>query len=166
MFKTQIESILTLDVHSRRFFQGCYAIDRLPNRHGSTPLPRRSAYVINYDEHDQPGSHWVAVFCDEAGRIDFFDSAGEPPLEDTRLHNFLGLRLDGRGGARQPPSVNFNPVQLQRNLSNACGFYSVYFILQRARQRTANDILHILASSNSDFVVKDHIYSRYRAIFT
>ena len=81
MFKTQIEAILSLDYHSKSYFQGCFAIDRLPQKRKA----RSSAYVINYDEHDKDGSHWIAVLSDQAGNVEFFDSSGQPPLLDQTI---------------------------------------------------------------------------------
>lgn len=150
MFKTQIEAILSLDYHSKTYFQGCFAIDRLPQKRKA----RSSAYVINYDEHNKNGSHWIAVLSDEAGNVEFFDSSGQPPL-DVRCKKFVG------------PNYSFSTVKLQQMFSNACGFHCIYYILHRSRNRSANDILHVLSSGkNSDFIVKDYIYSRYKPIFT
>ena len=39
-----------------------------------------SAYVINSETHDQPGEHWVAVYFDQHGRGEYFDSYGLPSL--------------------------------------------------------------------------------------
>ena len=82
MYKSQIQSILQLDSHSKRYFKGVFAIDELP-----WLLPM-SGYVINYDEHNKEGSHWVAVFAN-AKTVEYFDPNGQQPL-DKRLSDFIG----------------------------------------------------------------------------
>ena len=148
MYKSQIQAVLGLDAQARRKFKGVFAIDKLPKM-----CKKDSAYVINYDEHDESGSHWIAVFKDKKGNTEFFDSAGHPPI-DERLSNFIGQ------------TFSYNPYQLQLDLSNACGFYSTYFIIQRSRKVCARRILNVLCRTNSDFVVKSYMYSRYKPIFT
>lgn len=147
MFKTQIEAILKLDSESREYFKGVFSIDKLP-----TVCHPKSAYVINYDKSDEPGSHWVAVFRDEAGDIEFFDSFGIPPI-DSRCANFIGL------------NYSYNPYKLQPDLTNSCGFYSTYFVLKRSRKVHSNDILNLLVRSNSDYIVKNFLYNVYKPIF-
>ena len=146
MFKTQIETILHLDASSREYFRGVYAIDQLPR------LASSAAYVINYDESDEEGSHWVALF-NHKGSIDYFDSTGNPPL-DIRLQQFIG------------DTYSYNPFQLQQVLGNACGFYSTYYILQRSRNKSSNDMLRLLTRTNSDYIVKKFLYNHYKPIFS
>ena len=145
MYKTQIETILKLDSQSKQNFKGVYPIDQLPKRALS------GSYVINYDSHDQPGSHWVAVLS-QNGCVEYFDSSGQPPL-DVRLQTFVG------------PDYKFNPFQLQRVMDNSCGFYCVYYILQRSRNCTSNDIISVLARTNSDYIVKTYVYKYFKPIF-
>ena len=144
MFRHQIETILTLDVATRDLFCGVYPMNQLPTR-------QEGAYVINMDDHDEPGSHWVAVF-DNNGVVEYVDSYGYPPI-DVRCLQFLGSEY------------YYNKVKLQKQYSNACGFYCIYYILKRARGLTANDIIRNLKRTNSDFVVKNFLYSHYKPVF-
>jgi len=44
--------------------------------------------VINLDNHDQGGSHWVSLFADlEKSQVYFFDSVGQPPRK--RIRKFI-----------------------------------------------------------------------------
>jgi hypothetical protein len=141
MFKSQIESILKLDYTSKKYFKGVYSIDQLPRR-------ERGAYVINLDNHDEPGSHWVAVF-DDGENVEYFDSFGVHP---TCL-KFLG------------PNAVYSTANLQPLMSNACGFYCVYFIIKRSYNFPMNDILTVLSKTDSHYVVKNYLYSRYSLVF-
>ena len=78
MFKSQIESILKIENSTKSGFQGVFPIDLLPSR-------QKGSYVINLDEHDQPGSHWVAVY-DDGDKVEYFDSFGVRPT----CTSFLG----------------------------------------------------------------------------
>lgn len=142
MYKRQIETVLTLD--ARTPFRGVYPMDRLPEQRKS------GAYVINTDNHDQPGSHWVAVYDD--GKVEYMDSYGLPPT-DPRCLKFLGQHF------------SYNTIGVQQLYSNACGFYCVYFLLQRARGHSADVIMSMLSRTDSDFIVKSFIYSRYKPVF-
>ena len=187
MYKSQIETVLNLDAHSRQVFTGCYAIDELKTRAKSSKSRRwpssggrvggrgrfRRACIINYDESDEPGSHWVAVYNALSSwpthtsssslssswsslSPEFFDPAGLPPLDDRIKCYLLG------------PNYTYNPNVLQQVQGNACGFYCVYYILQRSRSVSSNDIIEFLSamtSSRSDYYVKDYIYSQFKPIF-
>ena len=188
MYKQQISSVLSLDVKTKRQFRGVYAMDRLPcNR-------RPGLYVINMDNHNEPGSHWVAVYVGSgdsiaavalayrnamvtmvgnemvgnamvgnamagnamAGngcRVEYFDSYGRAP-SDPRLLHFLGSKY------------RYNSIVLQRPLSSSCGYYCLYFLLQRARGVSANEIVYTLSRTDSDFVVKNYVLTRYKYVFS
>ena len=94
----QIDAILRNDYMTKHLFKGVYPVDMLPKSCDGM-------YVINTDEHDQPGEHWVAVYNDE-----YFDSFGFPPL-DPRIRDFMGS------------TIIHNDVPLQQMLTNACGFH-------------------------------------------
>ena len=145
MYKRQLQAVLSLDAYTKRLFQGVYAMDRLPTRNNG-------AYVINMDNHDEPGSHWVAVFVDN-GAVEYFDSYGRAPT-DSRLLHFLG------------PNFSYNSVALQRLFTTVCGYFCLYFLLKRARGVSSSQIVHMLARTDSGFVVKEYVLSRYKPIFS
>ena len=141
MFKSQIESILKLENSTKSGFQGVFPIDLLPSR-------QTGSYVINLDKHDQPGSHWVAVY-DDGEKVEYFDSFGIPPTCRT----FLGS------------TAVYSTAHIQPLMSNACGFYCVYFIIKRANNIPMFDILNLLSRTDSHFLVKNYLYSRYSCVF-
>ena len=55
-----------------RHFDGVFSIDNLPDD------PR--LLVCNTDPSDKPGRHWIAIYVDDDGRVDFFDSFGRRPI--------------------------------------------------------------------------------------
>ena len=141
MYRRQIETVLKLEPATRKIFRGVYPIDRLPRR---TP----GAYVISLDKHDEPGSHWVAV-VDDGKRVEYFDSYGLPPSITT----FLGYK------------AVYSTVPLQPLYSNACGFYCIYYIIQRSLGNSMSEILYLLSRIDSHYVVKTLLYQKYAGVF-
>ena len=139
----QINAILQRDCMTKHLYHGEFPMDQLP-----TLQP--GAYIINSDDHDEPGEHWFAVFNDKC--VEYFDSYGLEPLDD-RLFDFLG------------DNYVYNATYLQQLFSNACGFYCVYYILHRARGHCMDDIIDILKRSDGDFIVKEFLYRHYKPLF-
>ena len=139
----QINAILEYDCMTKDLYHGEFPMDQLPTlQHG--------AYIINTDDHDEPGEHWLAVYVDKD--VEYFDSFGLFPL-DSRLEHFLG------------DDYLYNAAPMQQIFSNACGFYCVYYILHRARGHSMVDIINVLKRSDGDFVVKDFLYRHYKPLF-
>lgn len=70
-------------------------------------LPKSGCYVLNLDEMDDHGTHWVAVFNDE-----YYDSYGLPPPEKLS-------------------ALSYNMVQHQKINSPLCGLYSCFYLYCR-----------------------------------
>ena len=139
----QINAILECDMMTKDLYHGEFPMDQLP-------ALQRGAYIINTDDHDEPGQHWLAIYYDEV--VEYFDSFGLLPL-DSRLEEFIG------------EDYVYNVTPLQQLYSNACGFYCVYYILHRARGHSMFDIIDTLKRSDGDFVVKDFLYRHYKPLF-
>ena len=50
-------------------FHGVYSRDNLPK------ITKKGAYVINLDEHENTGTHWIALFV-KTNEVIYFDSFG------------------------------------------------------------------------------------------
>ena len=119
------------------------SIDKLPQSITDYPL----SLIINTDESDQPGEHWIAVYIVSPKEAEFFDSYGhEPCYMDDRLCHFLSNY-----------NVLYNSQPFQGPLSVVCGHYCVLFILHRSRGVSFYDILHVLNSVNSDDLVEHNL---------
>lgn len=65
-------------IHNIRHFKGCFMNDELEGRIG----PNECA-VVNYENSDQGGSHWVAYYNrQDFDVVCYFDSMGLPPTEE------------------------------------------------------------------------------------
>lgn len=76
--------------------------------------------IFNLDEHDQPGSHWVAVFINSKNKtIEYFDSLGHKPIENiSRTLNIINFKL-------------ITNVLIHQTGNNACGLYAILFIIYK-----------------------------------
>ena len=107
-------------------FYGVYSADTLPNPQDITPL---GSIIVNYDTHDKPGSHWVAIIITQ-NSVDWFDSFGMKPDADdlilghkTYFHRWL-KELCQRLGIK---SYSYNTADLQALSGKTCGHYSLWF---------------------------------------
>jgi len=122
-----------------RDFDGVFSIDTLPEN------PR--LLVCNTDPRDAPGRHWIAIYVDEDGCGEFFDSFGRRPNVD--FERYMN---------RHCVSWNFNDKQLQSIVSKFCGHYCIYFCIRRSR---GMDMRKIVRSFTSDTGFNDALVHAY-----
>jgi hypothetical protein len=103
----------------KRVVWGVFPRNRLP----APLLP--GGYVVNTDNIDGPGIHWIALWVKEES-IEFMDSFGHKPS-----HYGWSFSL--------PTLYNIKPLQ-SRN-SAACGAYCLYYLYYRCRGIAMDDIL-------------------------
>ena len=95
--------------------------------------------VFNLDKHDEPGSHWVALFGDlQKKHIYYFDSYGiEPPIEiDIFMKRFQeeGKKLN------MDIKLDYNNIRHQYKNSE-CGMYSIHFIIKLVEGNKFKDVI-------------------------
>ena len=76
----QINAILEYYCMTKDLYHGEFPMNQLPTL-------QRGAYIINTDDHDESGEHWLALYFDKD--VEYFDSFGLYPL-DSRLKTCLG----------------------------------------------------------------------------
>ena len=91
-----------------RRWQGVYAVDVLPR-----PLKAGDSVIVNLQESDEAGSHWVAA-VKLRGHSVYFDPFGAEP--DDRVKRWLGGH----------PLVS--TADYQQLTSEQCGQFCVYFL--------------------------------------
>ena len=102
--------------------------------------------IFNLDEHDQPGSHWVALYANlKDGQVYFFDSYGTRPEERIRtlmrrIANWYKT-TNGKvsGGGSSKLHVTYNRTRHQYENSE-CGVYSINFIARLLKGETFDQI--------------------------
>ena len=78
-------------------------------------VPHTRAYIVNTQDSDQPGEHWVALFFKNNEAV-YFDSYGLPPLQ----HHILPFL---ESNCRR---WSMNSMRLQGDYSMLCGVYCIY----------------------------------------
>lgn len=119
--------------------------------------------VINLDEHDENGSHWVALYTDlKANQIYFFDSVGKPPRKKIKrfINKILQYLYEKKYKKKLVISKLLNEIkhnkqnlqkdieyidikynQIQHQFKNSeCGVYSINFIIRLLNGETFTDI--------------------------
>ena len=115
--------------------------------------------IFNLDPHDEPGSHWVAMYADiKQGGVYYFDSYGvEPPEEVTKLMN----RLSQQGKSiNNNIRVKVNKVRHQFKNSE-CGVYSINFIVNLLKGKSYEDLTNNVVKDDDMLKNRDVYYVRY-----
>ena len=124
-------------------FLGVFPRDKLPN------LPRQlpACFIINSDSANLPGQHWTAIYISHNRIADYFDSYGFlPPTQVQRW-----LNLNSRFWF-------YNSHCMQKPLSAVCGFYCIYFLINRFSGVSLQHIITSLVSiADIDEYVKNYV---------
>jgi len=119
MNSRQIHRVLKQHHLTKHSFVGVFPSDCLPTSLEALP----AAIVCNTDPISKPGQHWIALFIDDNGVGEYFDSYGqEPSVPDIK--DFLHRNCD---------SWQHNPRTVQGMMSSTCGQYCLYYLLLRCR---------------------------------
>jgi hypothetical protein len=103
--------------------------------------------IVNLQNSDQPGSHWVAVVVAPTCCY-YFDPFGIAP--PTVLSRWMKAYKN---------LVKMNDSQLQHIESHRCGLYCYYFIKEMALGRPIYDVLYRLSQEPSN--QNEHFIDQY-----
>lgn len=137
MNSKQIFQALSRDNYVRPMFAGVFALDMLPSE------TEKSAFVINLDPSDKPGSHWVSVFLDKVNSTAiYFDSYGDKSKIPSEITLFLRQNCI---------SYSTNCKMYQGPCSITCGHYCLYFLYHKCRGVPFQDILKDFRPNDFEF---------------
>lgn len=124
-------------------FRGVFARDQIPKDGTSVP----HSLVMNYDAHDQQGSHWVCIYVDENGFGDYFDSYGLPPLAEEFV-DYLNSNTN---------QWNWNKITLQCEDCVTCGEYCCAYLILRNSGYNNQDFINLFTHSGytNDYIIKN-----------
>jgi hypothetical protein len=135
----QIENILKNNCHTKKYFKGVFSSNNIP-AYDKYPY----TLVANTDKKGTVGEHWVSIFVKNNKQIEYFDSLGEEPNSDISkyLSHFENIKK--------------NRYEIQSPFSDACGYYCIYFILNKSFGVDFKTILRTLLSTKNknDILVK------------
>ena len=129
-----LDALMRKDRHVAPLFEGVYAADTLPHR-----LHKKPALIIaNTDPISKPGQHWIAIYVDEHGVGEYFDSYGMPPI--VRQHRTFLNKICKQW--------TINTKSLQAIDSNVCGQYCVLYLIHKAHGYSLHSFIKKLFTSN------------------
>ena len=90
-------------------FIGVFSRDNLPKK------IKDGAYVINFDEYEDTGTHWIALFC-KKNEVIYFDSFGVEHIPNE-IKEFIRNK-----------NIKAKVFWVQANNSVMCGYFCIGFI--------------------------------------
>jgi len=142
----QLLEVLSKDLFLSKRFQYVLPLDKFMQ----TDFPFSSSIIFNYDTSEKPGSHWVAVFISEKGKIEYFDSYGIKPITKELLSKICSL---------SNVMPRFNLIRFQSK-SFVCGQYCLIFLMLRARGFSFSFIQNLLLECSTPHE-RDHILNMF-----
>ena len=120
-------------------FNGVYSRNNLPNK------IKKGAYVINLDEYENTGTHWVSLFV-KANKVIYFDSFGIDYIP-KEINKFINNN-----------NIESNIFRIQAYDSIMCGYFCIEFINYMLKGKTLLDYTNLF--SPNDFKKKDRVTKR------
>jgi hypothetical protein len=107
---------------------------------------RKIGVIFNLDKHNQPGSHWVAMyFCYDSGQCCYWDSyAVKPNPEVVTLMNRLKEQSQDAG---KNITLKINNIRHQYKNSE-CGVYCIYFLTSLLEGQSFENIIKNIVSDD------------------
>ena len=124
-----------------------YSRNNLPNK------IKKGAHVINLDDYEKTGTHWVALFVKPKYTV-YFDSFGieHIPKEINKSINNDTTKLSAIS------RVKSNTFRIQAYDSIMCGYFCIEFINYMPKGKTLLDYTNLF--SPNDFEKNDHVIKR------
>ena len=126
---------------SIKHFRGVFSRDDLPDR-----INEPEVGIINLDSKIGPGTHWVCYRNDDGNLCEYFDSFGlTMPTEVLKY-----LQTSGE-------KIIYSTDEIQERDSVLCGYWCLYYLLERQKGKSINEILHNSAfdpNDKSKFIIK------------
>ena len=121
-------------------FNGVFSRDNLPN------TIKNGAYVINLDEYNDIGTHWVALYVNNK-TITYFDSFGVEHIPKEIMKFIIGKKITA------------NIYRIQAYDSIMCGYFCIRFINFMFNGKSLTDYTNLF--STNDFNKSDDIILNY-----
>ena len=125
-----------------------YSRNNLPNK------IKKGAYVINLDEYENTGTHWVALFVKTKYEV-YFDSFGIEHIP-KEINKFIPSK--GLGHAVGNNDIKSNIFRMQAYDSIMCGYFSIEFINYMLMGKILLDYTNLF--SPNDFKKNDQVIKR------
>ena len=126
-------------------FSGIFSRDNLPKR-----IRKEECGIINLDDFSGPGTHWVCWRNIDKNVCEYFDSFGlSIPFEVEKY-----LIKSGK-------TLFYSPDEIQERLSVLCGYWCLYYLIERRNGREIFEVLHNPEFSPNNQMVNYNFLKRY-----
>ena len=129
-------------------FNGVYSRKSLPNK------IEKGAYVINLDEYENTGTHWVSLFVKPKYTV-YFDSFGVEHIP-KEINKFI--RNSNTTKSSSLKRMKSNIFKIQAYDSIMCGYFCIEFINYILKGKTLLDYTNLF--SPNDFKKNDQVIKR------
>ena len=116
-----------------------YSKNNLPNK------VKKRACVINLDEYENTGTHWVSIFV-KANKVIYFDNFGIEHIP-KEIHKFINNN-----------NIESDIFRIQAYDSIMCGYFCIEFITYMLKSKTLLDYNNLF--SPNDFKENDQVIQR------
>ena len=120
-------------------FNGVYSRDNLPK------ITKKGAYVINLDEYENTGTHWITLFI-KTNEFIYFDSFGIEHIP-KEVNKFIGSNK----------KIKANTFRIQAYDSILCGYFCIEVINYMLKGKTLLDYTNLFPPNNfkkNDQIIK------------
>ena len=139
-------------------FNGVYSRNNLPNK------IKKGAYVINLDEYENTGTHWVSLFV-KTNEVIYFDTFGvehipkeiNKCIRSKELGSAVGNEQNSSAKARNK-KIKASIFRIQAYDSIMCGYFCIEFINYMLKVKTLLDYTNLFSPNN--FKKNDQIIKR------
>ena len=124
-----------------KHFRGVFSRDDLPSE-----INEPEVGIINLDSKIGPGTHWVCYRNDDKDLCEYFDSFGLLMPNDVLKY----LQTSGE-------KIIYSTDEIQERDSVLCGYWCLYYLLERQNGRSIIQILHNTAfdpNDKSKFIIR------------
>ena len=128
-------------------FKGVYSRNNLPNK------IKKGAYVINLNEYENTGTHWVSLFV-KAKKVIYFDSFGIEHIPEE-INKFINNDMTKPSFLK---SIKSNIFRIQAYDSIMCGYFCIEFINYMLKGKKLLDYTNLF--SPNDFKKNDRVIKR------
>ena len=131
-------------------FNGVYSRNNLPNK------IKKGACVINLDEYENTGTHWVSLFV-KTNEVIYFDSFGIEHIP-KEINKFIRSKELGSSAKARNKKIKASIFRLQAYDSIMRGYFCIEFINYMLKGKTLLDYTNLF--SPNDFKKNDRIIKR------
>ena len=127
-------------------FNGVYSRNNLPNK------IKKGAYVINLDEYENTGTHWVALFVKPTYTV-YFDIFGIEHIPKD-INKFINNDTTKLSSLKH---IKSNIFRIQAYNSIICGYFCIEFINYMLKGKTLLDYTNLISPNGfkkNDPVIK------------